>query len=38
VQINEARFTYNVNPKWGDLEIAVSELENPENIDGTFTN
>ena len=26
VHINEARFTYNVNPTWGDLEIAVNEL------------
>jgi hypothetical protein len=38
VQINEAIFTYNVNPTWGDLEIAVNELENPENLDETFTN
>jgi hypothetical protein len=29
VHINEAIFTYNVNPTWGDLEIAVNELENP---------
>ena len=38
VHINEARFTYNVNPKWGDLGIAVIELENPDNPDETFTN
>jgi hypothetical protein len=38
VHINEARFTYNVNPTWGDLEIAVKELENPDNLDETFTN
>ena len=38
VQINEARFTYNVNPTWGDLEIAVNELENHDNPDETFTN
>jgi hypothetical protein len=38
VHINEARFTYNVNPTWGDLEIAVNELENPDNLDETFTN
>jgi hypothetical protein len=38
VQINESRFTYNVNPTWGDLESAVNELENPKNIDETFTN
>jgi hypothetical protein len=37
VQINEARFTYNVNPTWGDLEIAVNELENPDKLDETFT-
>ena len=29
---------YNVNPTWGDLEIAVNELENPDNPDETFTN
>ena len=38
VQINEAIFTYNVNPTWGDLEIAVNEIENPNNLDETFTN
>jgi hypothetical protein len=38
VQINECGFTYNVNPTWGDLESAVNELENPNNVDETFTN
>ena len=38
MHINEAIFTYNVNPTWGDLEIAVNELENPDNPDETFTN
>jgi hypothetical protein len=38
VHINEARFTYNVNPTWGDLEITINELENPDNPDETFTN
>ena len=38
VQINESRFTYNVNLTWGDLESAVNELENPDNLDETFTN
>jgi hypothetical protein len=38
VQTNESRFTYNVNPTWGDLESAVHELENPDNVDETFTN
>jgi hypothetical protein len=36
VQINESRFTYNVNPTWGDLESAVNELENHDNLDETF--
>jgi hypothetical protein len=26
VHINEARFTYNVNPTWGDLEVAINDL------------
>ena len=38
VQTNESRFTYNVNPTWGDLESAINELENPDNLDETFTN
>ena len=38
VHINEARFTYNVNPTWGDLEVAVNDLENLDDHDGTFTN
>jgi hypothetical protein len=38
VQTNESIFTYNVNPTWGDLESAVNELENPDNLDETFTN
>jgi hypothetical protein len=38
VHINEARFTYNVNPTWGDLEVALNDLENPGNHDETFTN
>jgi hypothetical protein len=37
VQTNEARFTYNVNPTWGDLESALEELENPSNVDETST-
>jgi hypothetical protein len=36
IQTNEARFTYNVNPTWGDLESALEELENPVNIDDTY--
>ena len=36
VKINVDKFTYNVNPTWGDLEIAVNELENPDNLDETF--
>ena len=38
VQINEARFTYNVNPTWGDLEVALNDLENPGDHDETFRN
>jgi hypothetical protein len=38
VQTNESRFTYNVNPTWGDLESVVHELENPDNVDETLTN
>jgi hypothetical protein len=38
VQTNDSRFTYNVNPTWGDLESAVHELENPDNVYETFTN
>jgi hypothetical protein len=38
VQINESRFTYNVNPTWGNLEIAVNDLENPNNPDEIVTN
>jgi hypothetical protein len=38
IQTNESRFTYNVNPTWGDLESAVHELENLDNVDETFTN
>jgi hypothetical protein len=38
VQINAGRFTYNVNPTWGDLQIAVNELENPNILDETFKN
>jgi hypothetical protein len=38
VHINESRFTYNVNPTWGNLEIAVNDLENPDNPDETVTN
>jgi hypothetical protein len=38
IQTNESRFTYNVNPTWGDLESAVHELENLANVDGTLTN
>jgi len=38
VQTNESIFTCNVNPTWGDLESAVHELENPNNVDETLTN
>jgi hypothetical protein len=38
VHINEARFTYNVNPTWGDLEVAHNDLENPGDHDETFRN
>ena len=38
VHINEARFTYNVNPTWGDLEVALNYLENPGDHDETFRN
>jgi hypothetical protein len=38
VQTNEFRFTYNVNPTWGDLESVVNELENLDNLYETFTN
>jgi hypothetical protein len=31
VHINESRFTYNVNPTWGDLEVALNGLENPDD-------
>jgi hypothetical protein len=37
IQTNEARFTYNVNPTWDDLESALDELENPDNVDETLT-
>jgi hypothetical protein len=37
VHINEARFTYNVNPTWGDLEVALNDLENHgDDHDDTF--
>jgi hypothetical protein len=36
LHINEARFTYNVNPTWGDLEVALNDLENPGAHDDTF--
>jgi hypothetical protein len=38
VHINEARFTYNVNPTWGDLEVALNDLENPGDHDETVKN
>ena len=38
VHINEARFTYNVNPTWGDLEVALNDLQNPGDHDETFRN
>jgi ATP-dependent DNA helicase PIF1 len=38
VHINEARFTYNVNPTWGDLEVSLNDLENPGDHDDTFSN
>jgi hypothetical protein len=38
IQTNEARFTYNVNPTCGDLESALDELENHDNVDETLTN
>jgi hypothetical protein len=38
VYINEARFTYNVNPTWGDLEVSLNDLENPGDHDETFKN
>jgi hypothetical protein len=38
VHINEARSTYNVNPTWGDLEVALNDLENPRDHDETFRN
>jgi exonuclease III len=38
IQINEAKFTYNINPTWGDLENAIEQLHNnPMDIDATFT-
>jgi hypothetical protein len=37
IQANEARFTYNINPTWGDLESALDELETPANIDDIST-
>jgi exonuclease III len=38
IQINEAKFTYNINPTWGDLENAIEQLHNnPMDIDDTFT-
>jgi hypothetical protein len=37
IQINEAKFTYNINPTWGDLENAIEQLDtNPMDIDGTM--
>jgi hypothetical protein len=36
VHINEARFTYNVNPTWGNLEVAPNYLENLGDHDDTF--
>jgi hypothetical protein len=38
VHINEARFTYNVNPTWGDLEVALNDLENLGDHDERFRN
>jgi hypothetical protein len=38
VHINEARFTYNVNPTWGNLEVALNDLENLDDHDETFRN
>jgi hypothetical protein len=38
IQINEAKFTYNINPTWGDFESAIEELDNNlVDIDGTLT-
>jgi hypothetical protein len=38
IQINEAKFTYNINPTWGDLENAIEQLHNnPLDIDAPFT-
>jgi hypothetical protein len=34
----QAKFTYNINPTWGDLENAIEQLHNnPMDIDDTFT-
>jgi hypothetical protein len=35
IQTNEARFTYNVNPTWGDLESALEEIEKLNNVNET---
>jgi hypothetical protein len=38
IQTNEAKFTYNINPTWGDLENAIEQLDNsPMDIDDTMT-
>jgi hypothetical protein len=37
IHTNKSRFTYNGNPTWGDLESAVHDLENPDNVDETLT-
>jgi hypothetical protein len=35
VYINEERFTYNVNPTWGNLEVSLNDLENLGDHDET---
>jgi hypothetical protein len=38
IQANEAKFTYNVNPRWGDMESVIQQVDNDLlDIDGTLT-
>jgi hypothetical protein len=38
IQANEAKFTYNVNPTWGDMESVIQQVDNDLlDFDGTLT-
>jgi hypothetical protein len=38
IQTNEVKFTYNINPTWGDFEYVIEQLDNGlVDIDDTWT-